>query len=125
MVFGNSESNRAEVEAAAQAVRVAENSPPRPPPPGVGLTPEERARIGTIQGTITEFGTGAAIGGATAELSGVEIGAVTTISGRFFMLNITPGTYSLTVEREGFSTYEGEVEVTAGGNLRLTIELRR
>jgi hypothetical protein len=69
---------------------------------------------GTLQGTVTDATTAAAINGATVTIVG---GASTTTnaSGFYQFTNVTPGTYSVTAAKTGYSTGTNTgVSVTAG-----------
>jgi hypothetical protein len=69
---------------------------------------------GTLQGTVTDAGTSAAISGATVTIVG---GASTTTNGAGFyqFTNVTPGTYSVTASATGYNTGTNTgVSVTAG-----------
>src|SRR6267143_5765548 len=60
---------------------------------------------GTIHGTVTDP-SGAAVVGATVTLTNLATSTSRTVttneSGRFVLANIEPGTYSITINKEGF-----------------------
>lgn len=69
---------------------------------------------GTLQGTVTDASTSAAINGATVAIVG---GASTTTnsSGFYQFTNVTPGTYNVTAAKTGYNTGTNSgVSVTAG-----------
>lgn len=69
---------------------------------------------GTLQGTVTDATTSAAINGATVTIIG---GASTTTnaSGFYQFTNVTPGTYNITAAKAGYNTGTNTgVSVTAG-----------
>ncbi len=81
----------------------------------------------TISGKITDSN-GAALPGATVTTSldstGAERNAITNEDGRFRIIQLTPGTYSLKVEAKGFGTQERKNLVTiAAQNLQLDFKL--
>ena len=79
--------------------------------PGCGAAPT----TGTLQGTVTDSATSAAISGATVSIVG---GASTTtnVSGFYQFTNVTAGAYSVTAAKTGYNTgTNAGVSVTAGG----------
>jgi len=82
---------------------------------------------GTVTGTVTDP-TGAVLVGADVTLTDVAThGArklVTNGEGRYFFVNIPPGTYDLTVSKSGFSTEKvSKQEVTVGLTLTLNVKM--
>ena len=97
---------------------------------GLGATAANaQTSNGTIVGTVTDK-TGAVVvsakvKGVSAEL-GVERDAVTDTAGSFRLANLPPGTYVVTVEASGFSTFhladikvKGSTEVSANVQLEI------
>jgi iron complex outermembrane receptor protein len=77
---------------------------------------------GSISGRVTEAD-GAPIAGAQVVLDGGQQGTLSNDLGSFSLRGVTPGTHSLLIERIGFSTYTGQVTVTAGATTALDVEL--
>ncbi|MTI87961.1 MAG: TonB-dependent receptor [Balneolaceae bacterium] len=62
------------------------------------------AQSGKIQGTVVEEGSGEPLIGATISIQGTTKGTVTNIDGKYLMLNVAPGTYTLEARYLGFAT---------------------
>ena len=62
------------------------------------------AQSGKVQGVVRDAESGQPIDGAQVLLAGTGIGALTDENGRYFMLNIPPGTYTVIARRIGFQT---------------------
>ncbi len=73
-------------------------------------------QMGTVTGTVTAEGAGVA--GARVVLShtetGAEYGGLTTVDGRYAVLNVPAGTYNLVINMIGFSADDEEVSVMSG-----------
>ncbi|MFY9910765.1 MAG: carboxypeptidase-like regulatory domain-containing protein, partial [Candidatus Sulfotelmatobacter sp.] len=80
---------------------------------------------GTVAGTITDP-SGAVVAGATVSLTdtatNVNRTATTNAAGRYYYADVTPGTYSVSVAKAGFSTAKAEHEVVQVG-VALTVNL--
>jgi outer membrane receptor protein involved in Fe transport len=76
------------------------------------------AQTGKITGIVTDAASGAPLDGAQVILQGTGFRALTGSNGRFFLINIPPGTYSVLVRRIG---YQG-AEVT---NVQIQIDVTR
>jgi hypothetical protein len=80
---------------------------------------------GTVAGTITDS-SGAVVAGATVSLTDTATNATrtatTNATGRYYYADVTPGTYTVTVAKAGFSTAKAENEVVQVG-LALTASL--
>ncbi len=81
------------------------------------------AQTGGIYGVVTEQGTGDELIGANVLLEGTSMGASTDADGRFRIRSVPEGSYTLRVTYIGFQTYWMDVDVTAGENLELEIQL--
>jgi outer membrane receptor protein involved in Fe transport len=69
---------------------------------------------GKISGTIKDAATGEPLQGATVILEGTALGTVSDQNGRFFIINIPPGSYSLKATYVGYKKYHAvNVEVAA------------
>jgi outer membrane receptor for ferrienterochelin and colicin len=71
---------------------------------------------GKIAGTVKDKKTGDALIGASIRLEGTSLGAATDIDGKYFILNIPPGTYTLIASMVGYT----QVRVT---DVRVQIDL--
>ena len=60
--------------------------------------------MGKIAGRITDKTTGEPIIGAHVVLKGLSAGASTNVNGEYFILNVSPGTYTLIVSMLGYET---------------------
>ncbi len=59
---------------------------------------------GKISGRVTDKATGEALVGANVTIKGLRIGAATDVNGDYFILNVPPGTYTLTISMLGYET---------------------
>lgn len=64
------------------------------------------AGLGKIAGTITDEATGEPLPGANVQIVGTTLGAAADIDGRYFILNVPPGVYTLSVSMIGYATHE-------------------
>ena len=82
----------------------------------VGATIAYGATTGAISGVITDSQTGEPVVGATVMIMGTNLGASTDVDGRYTILNVPVGTYTLQISSVGYAT----VEVS---NLAVSVEL--
>jgi hypothetical protein len=93
----------------------------------VGALPvwSQSVSSGTVAGTITDP-SGAVVAGATVTLTDVSTNiprtATTNASGRYFFADVTPGTFTITVSKTGFSSVKAEHQIVQVG-LALTVNL--
>ncbi len=59
---------------------------------------------GKISGNVSDKATGEPLIGANVFVQGLNIGAATDTNGNYFILNVPPGTYTLTVSMIGYET---------------------
>lgn len=59
---------------------------------------------GKIVGRVTDKSTGEPLTGANVVLKGLKLGAATDLNGEYLILNVPPGTYTLTVSMLGYET---------------------
>ena len=83
---------------------------------------------GTIQGTVADAN-GAAIPGATVEAKNIETNFARSVTtddeGRFVVLQLPPGRYTVTVSKSGFATLVAEkADVTVGQALNLQLSVK-
>lgn len=79
---------------------------------------------GKIAGKITDSNTGEPIPGANVLIEGTNIGAATDLNGEYFILNISPGIYSVKASIIGYKTViQTGVEVSINHTTNLHFEL--
>src|SRR5215472_7539937 len=82
---------------------------------------------GTISGTVADS-TGAMVSTGKITVKSTTTGAVRTAStnesGLYSVPDLQPGTYEVTIEAAGFSTYKGKVEVTVGSAVTFNAALK-
>ena len=81
------------------------------------------AAAGKIAGTVTDAGTGSALAKANVVLVETDAGASTDAEGRFFLLNVAPGIYTLRVTYVGYRPVIME-EVRVSADLTTSLEFR-
>lgn len=80
--------------------------------------------VGKLAGKITDAQTGEALIGANVVILDTEMGAATDVSGDYYILNITPGTYSVKVSYVGYTAKTiTNVRVVAGITYELNVQL--
>ncbi len=82
---------------------------------------------GTIAGVVTDQ-TGAVVNGATVMLTDKATAATHSVTtneaGRYVLTNIEPGTYEVSVTKQGFSTTRTQTKVTVGTAMTLNLSLQ-
>ncbi|MXV96475.1 MAG: TonB-dependent receptor plug domain-containing protein [Gemmatimonadetes bacterium] len=81
---------------------------------------QERA---SVSGTVRDAATMAPLAGAQMLIEGTNFGGLTTAEGRFLILNIPPGTYTLRATFIGYGPVAHEFTVADGGTAELDFEL--
>lgn len=61
------------------------------------------SNTGTIQGKVTDRRTGEAMVGASVVVDNTELGAATDVNGRYQIINVPPGRYSVTASSMGYN----------------------
>lgn len=80
--------------------------------------------VGKLSGKVVDASTGEVLIGANLVILETQTGAATDIDGNYFILNITPGTYSVKVSYVGYAPKILEnVRVVAGITYELNVEL--
>ena len=80
--------------------------------------------VGKLSGKIIDADTKEALIGANVIILGTQLGAASNIEGDYFILNITPGTYSVKVSYVGYAPRTIEnVRIVAGITYELNVEL--
>jgi hypothetical protein len=82
------------------------------------------AQTGKITGVVTDAGSGQPIEGAQVFVQGTGLGAVTGSNGRYFILSVQPGVYTVAARRIGYQSVEVAgvnvaIDVTREVNFRL------
>jgi len=80
----------------------------------VSDAPASAQQTATITGQVTDARSGAALSSVQVYLSGTGTGTLTNAAGRYLMLNVPPGSYTIRVERIGYSAVTQAVTVSAG-----------
>ncbi|MBN2226114.1 MAG: von Willebrand factor type A domain-containing protein [candidate division Zixibacteria bacterium] len=79
---------------------------------------------GKLAGVVVDKATGAPIPGASVQIIGTSLGAITDAAGRFAIENVPPGTYSIRINSLWCQTIQMEnIEIKADQDTKLTIEL--
>ena len=77
------------------------------------------AQAGTLEGTVTMQGTGAALAGAQVSLPDLNLGANSRADGGYTVSGIPAGTHNVAIVLIGYQTYRTQVTITAGQTTRL------
>jgi len=80
---------------------------------------------GKIAGTVFDAQSGEPLPGANVLVTGTSLGASVGLDGSFFILNVAPGTYELSIEMLGYKTVKVEdvrVSVNRTAYLEITLE---
>ena len=78
---------------------------------------------GTVTGMVTQAMNMAPLAGAQVSIDGTNRGALTTAAGRFVILGVPAGTYTVRVQVLGYSAGQQTVTVTAGGTADVNFQL--
>ena len=78
---------------------------------------------GKITGTVTDSQSGDPLVSASIVLEGTQLGTVSDDKGRYFILNVPPGTYTLRVSYVGYAAVVVE-EIRVSGDLTTTVDLK-
>ncbi len=91
----------------------------------IGWTPNHVAAqsAGTLVGTVTDAASQRPLEAAQVYIPGTGIGALTNAAGRFLLLNVPAGEYTLTAELVGYRSGEQTVTVGAGQSVQIDIGL--
>jgi TonB-linked SusC/RagA family outer membrane protein len=81
------------------------------------LAPPAHAQTGTVTGRVTDAQNGQPVSSVQLYVQGLNIGALTQQNGRYLLVNVPPGTHTLTAERIGFRSETAEVTVGAGATV--------
>jgi outer membrane receptor protein involved in Fe transport len=78
---------------------------------------------GKISGTVTDAADGSPLIGANVMIDGTSLGAATDAEGTFFIINVPPGTFSVTIRMMGYESMKYE-NVTVNVNRTSEIKAR-
>ena len=81
------------------------------------------AQTGTIKGTVTDAKTKEALIGTTVLIKGTTQGTITDFDGNYVIPKVTAGTQTIAVSFISYDTQEFQVEVTAGQETTLNVDL--
>ncbi len=79
--------------------------------------PAAAQQTGTVTGTVTDAATSAGLQSVQVYLVDTGLGRLTTSNGRFLIINVPAGTYTLRAERIGFTTQDVQITVGAGATV--------
>ncbi len=79
------------------------------------------AQTGKISGVVTDAASGEPMPGVNVVIAGTTTGSATDAEGRYFILNITPGSYALRASMVGYQTVEKQ-EVVVNLNRTTTVD---
>ncbi|MCC6398409.1 MAG: TonB-dependent receptor [Bacteroidetes bacterium] len=84
----------------------------------------EAGTFGKVTGRVTDKTNNEGLAGATARLLGTSLGAVTDVDGNYYILNVTPGTYTLRISFVGFTAIDmREVRVVQDMTTEINVQL--
>jgi TonB-dependent SusC/RagA subfamily outer membrane receptor len=78
---------------------------------------EAQAQGGSLTGRVTDTGTGVPIGSVQIYIEALDIGSLSQPNGNYLLLNVPPGTHSVTAQRIGYGTITQQVSITAGATV--------
>ena len=82
------------------------------------------SQTGTIEGTVYDGSTNTPVVGAEVHILGTDERQTTDAEGKFWFIEVTPGTYTVSITHEMYSTpTEADIEVTAGHTIQVTLYL--
>ena len=77
----------------------------------LGAASQAEAQTGKLTGVVTDAQSGAPIEGVQVVLQGTGYGNITSNNGRFFIIAIPPGTYTVQARRIGYQTQQTSVQI--------------
>ncbi len=83
-----------------------------------------RAQNATITGAVTDETTSRPLGSVQVYLVDTGLGTITRDNGRYIVLNVPPGSYTLRAERLGYATVDIDVTVEAGATVQQDFTIR-
>jgi TonB-dependent SusC/RagA subfamily outer membrane receptor len=85
--------------------------------------PASAQDTGTITGMVSDAASGGGLNSVQVYIEGTGLGTLTNQNGRFIIINVPAGQYTLTAERIGFQTNSQQVTVSAGGTAELNFSM--
>ena len=82
------------------------------------------AQSGKLSGRVSDAASGETLPGATVALAGTNLGATADVDGRYNVVGITPGTYTVRVSYVGYATQAIELRIVSDRTTDLNVELR-
>ena len=80
------------------------------------------AQTGKLTGTVTDKESGKPVPGVQVQIQGTTLGNVTGDNGRFFIIQVPPGTYTVTARRIGYQTVNTQgVSIVIDGTRELNV----
>ena len=73
------------------------------------------AQTGTLTGTITAASTGQPVNGVQVTVEGTNFGSLTNTAGRYVVIGVPAGTYTIQALSVGYRTETTEASITSGG----------
>ncbi len=80
---------------------------------------------GTITGVARDGGTGEPLPNVQVHIPDIGIGALSNNQGRYLLLHVPAGQHDMVAARTGFTEVAQSVEVTAGGTVDASVDLRQ
>ena len=85
----------------------------------------QAATVGKISGKVTDKETGSALPGVAVTITGTSMGALSDVEGKFFILNVPVGLYTLKAELIGYAPVELQglnvsVDLTTNADFQLS-----
>ncbi len=77
-----------------------------------------QAQDGTVTGLVTDASSQRPVGSVQVHLVGTGLGTLSRDNGRFIILNVPAGDYTLRAERIGFTAMEAQITVGAGATVQ-------
>ncbi len=83
-----------------------------------------QAQTGKLTGVVTDTETGKPIDGAAVVIQGTTLGAITNATGRYFIIQVPPGTYTVQARRLGYQSVSAtsvniSIDATRDQNFKL------
>ena len=89
-----------------------------------GVADAAAQNTGTVTGQVRNAESLSPLSGAQVFIEGTQIGNLVNNVGRFLLLNVPAGTYTINATMIGFTTASQEITVTAGGTTTADFTLR-
>lgn len=79
----------------------------------------------SIEGFVIDTEIGAPLPGANVFIIGTSIGSSTDLDGKYIILKLPPGSYTLRVTYIGYESQEKSIQVNAGEKIKINFEMNR